>query len=116
VLITEVAVFLQRLVDQLFQLLRNLRIQPHRATGARFRIPSKITPEVYPGRATPPVAISTDSRGTAVRPIYGPSLDGTLPGNEVIVQSRAADRVMYAPRDGPDAIPARHLVPIRQRR
>ncbi|PRC62077.1 lytic transglycosylase, partial [Mycobacterium sp. ITM-2017-0098] len=33
---------------------------------------------------------ATDARGTAVRPIYGPSLDGTLPGNEVIVQSRAA--------------------------
>jgi membrane-bound lytic murein transglycosylase B len=44
---------------------------------------------------------ATDSRGTAVRPIYGPSLDGTLPGNEVIVQSRAADRVTYARAMGP---------------
>ena len=31
---------------------------------------------------------ATDPRGTAVQPIYGPALDGTLPGNEVIVQSR----------------------------
>ncbi len=44
---------------------------------------------------------ATDSRGTAVRPIYGPALDGTLPGNEVIVQSRAADRVTYARAMGP---------------
>src|SRR6202000_1645549 len=39
---------------------------------------------------------AVDVRGTAVRPIYGPSLDGTLPGNEVIVQSTAAGRVSYA--------------------
>jgi hypothetical protein len=44
---------------------------------------------------------ATDSRGTAVRPIYGPALDGSLPGNEVIVQSRTADRVMYARAMGP---------------
>ena len=44
---------------------------------------------------------ATDARGTAVRPIYGPALDGTLPGNEVIVQSRSADRVMYARAMGP---------------
>jgi hypothetical protein len=44
---------------------------------------------------------ATDSRGTAVRAIYGPALDGTLPGNEVIVQSRSADRVMYARAMGP---------------
>ena len=44
---------------------------------------------------------ATDARGTAVRPIYGPALDGTLPGNEVIVQSRTADRVMYARAMGP---------------
>lgn len=44
---------------------------------------------------------ATDARGTAVRPIYGPSLDGTLPGNEVIVQSRTADRVTYARAMGP---------------
>ena len=44
---------------------------------------------------------ATDARGTAVRPIYGPTLDGTLPGNEVIVQSRTADRVAYARAMGP---------------
>ncbi len=44
---------------------------------------------------------ATDSRGTAMRPIYGPALDGTLPGNEVIVQSRTADRVTYARAMGP---------------
>ncbi len=44
---------------------------------------------------------ATDARGTAVRPIYGPALDGTLPGNEVIVQSRSAERVTYARAMGP---------------
>src|SRR5277367_364623 len=44
---------------------------------------------------------ATDARGTAVRPIYGPSLDGTLPGNEVIVQSTGAGRVAYARAMGP---------------
>jgi len=44
---------------------------------------------------------ATDSRGTAVRPIYGPALDGSLPGNEVIVQGRTADRVTYARAMGP---------------
>ncbi|KRE29281.1 lytic transglycosylase [Mycobacterium sp. Soil538] len=44
---------------------------------------------------------ATDARGTAVRPIYGPTLDGTLAGNEVIVQSRNADRVVYARALGP---------------
>jgi hypothetical protein len=44
---------------------------------------------------------ATDARGTAVRPIYGPSLDGTLPGNEVIVQSSAGGRVTYARAMGP---------------
>ncbi len=44
---------------------------------------------------------ATDARGTAVRPIYGPALDGTLPGNEVIVQSRTANRVTYARAMGP---------------
>jgi membrane-bound lytic murein transglycosylase B len=43
---------------------------------------------------------ATDARGTAVRPIYGPALDGTLPGNEVIVQS-AGGRVSYARAMGP---------------
>ena len=44
---------------------------------------------------------STDVNGTAVRPIYGPALDGTLPGNEVIVQSRSNDRISYARAMGP---------------
>lgn len=44
---------------------------------------------------------ATDSNGTPVKPIYGPSLDGTLPGNEVIVQSVQAGRVTYARAMGP---------------
>ncbi len=45
---------------------------------------------------------ATDSRGTAVNPIYGPALDGTLPGNEVIVQAAQANgRVTYARAMGP---------------
>ena len=43
----------------------------------------------------------TDARGTAIQPIYGPALDGTLPGNEVIVQSSAGGRVSYARAMGP---------------
>ncbi|OBK16111.1 lytic transglycosylase domain-containing protein [Mycobacterium asiaticum] len=44
---------------------------------------------------------ATDSRGTATNPIYGPALDGTLPGNEVIVQSNQGNRVQYARAMGP---------------
>ena len=44
---------------------------------------------------------AVDARGTAVYPIYGPSLDGTLPGNEVIIQSAAGSRVTYARAMGP---------------
>lgn len=44
---------------------------------------------------------ATDARGTAVRPIYGPALDGTLPGNEIIVQSAQSGRVTYARAMGP---------------
>ena len=44
---------------------------------------------------------ATDARGTATNPIYGPALDGTLPGNEVIVQSNAGNRVTYARAMGP---------------
>lgn len=44
---------------------------------------------------------ATDARGTAVRPIYGPTLDGTLPGNEIIIQSNQAGRVTYARAMGP---------------
>jgi membrane-bound lytic murein transglycosylase B len=44
---------------------------------------------------------ATDTRGTAIRPIYGPTLDGTLPGNEVVVQSTSAGRIGYARAMGP---------------
>ena len=44
---------------------------------------------------------ATDARGTAVQPIYGPALDGTLPGNEVIVESGAGGHVSYARAIGP---------------
>ncbi len=44
---------------------------------------------------------STDASGSAVRPIYGPALDGTLPGNEVIELSRSSNRVTYARAMGP---------------
>ena len=44
---------------------------------------------------------ATDARGTAIRPIYGPVLDGSLPGNEIIVQSAAAGRPVYARAIGP---------------
>jgi len=44
---------------------------------------------------------ATDVDGTTVKPILGPALDGTLPGNEVIVQSRNNDRVTYARAMGP---------------
>jgi membrane-bound lytic murein transglycosylase B len=44
---------------------------------------------------------ATDVHGTAIRPIYGPALDGTLPGNEVIVQSGADGRITYARAMGP---------------
>lgn len=45
---------------------------------------------------------AVDARGTAVVPIYGPALDGTLPGNEVIVASSGAgSRVTYARAMGP---------------
>ncbi|MBI2695560.1 lytic transglycosylase domain-containing protein [Mycobacterium nebraskense] len=44
---------------------------------------------------------AVDARGTAVVPIYGPTLDGTLPGNEVILQSSAGNRPTYARAMGP---------------
>lgn len=44
---------------------------------------------------------ATDAHGTAVRPIYGPALDGTLPGNEVILASSAAGGATYARAIGP---------------
>lgn len=44
---------------------------------------------------------ATDSSGTAIRPIYGPTLDGSLPGNEIIVQSNQGGRTVYARAMGP---------------
>lgn len=44
---------------------------------------------------------AVDHRGTAVDPIFGPTLDGTLPGNEIIVASRAHGRTTYARAMGP---------------
>jgi membrane-bound lytic murein transglycosylase B len=44
---------------------------------------------------------AVDARGTAVIPIYGPALDGTLPGNEVILQSSVGNRVTYTRAMGP---------------
>jgi membrane-bound lytic murein transglycosylase B len=44
---------------------------------------------------------ATDISGSAARPIYGPSLDGSLPGNEVIELSRSNSRVTYARALGP---------------
>jgi membrane-bound lytic murein transglycosylase B len=44
---------------------------------------------------------AVDARGTAVVPIYGPALDGTLPGNEVIPQSSVGNRVTFARAMGP---------------
>ncbi|BBZ10018.1 hypothetical protein BST20_02520 [Mycobacterium branderi] len=44
---------------------------------------------------------ATDAHGTAIRPIYGPALDGTLPGNEVIVQTSAGGQTSYARAMGP---------------
>jgi membrane-bound lytic murein transglycosylase B len=44
---------------------------------------------------------ATDAHGTAARPIYGPALDGVLPGNEVIVQSNVGGRISYAQAMGP---------------
>ena len=44
---------------------------------------------------------ATDANGTAAQPILGPALDGTLPGNEVIVHSVAAGRVTYVRAMGP---------------
>jgi membrane-bound lytic murein transglycosylase B len=44
---------------------------------------------------------ATDPQGTALQPILGPALDGTLPGNEVIVHSVQAGHVTYARAMGP---------------
>ena len=44
---------------------------------------------------------ATDAQGTSLGGIYGPALDGTLAGNEVIVQNVQAGRVTYARALGP---------------
>jgi membrane-bound lytic murein transglycosylase B len=44
---------------------------------------------------------ATDTRRTAKQPIYGPALDGSLSGNEVIVQSSMSGQVTYARAMGP---------------
>lgn len=44
---------------------------------------------------------AVDARGTAIRPIYGPALDGTLPGNEIIISSSIGNRITYARAMGP---------------
>lgn len=44
---------------------------------------------------------ATDAHGTLVRPIYGPALDGALPGNEVIARSSAGGQVSYVWAMGP---------------
>ncbi|MBY0443240.1 MAG: lytic murein transglycosylase [Mycobacteriaceae bacterium] len=44
---------------------------------------------------------ATDARGTPVRPIFGPALDGTLPGNEVVVASSTGGQLTYARAMGP---------------
>lgn len=44
---------------------------------------------------------ATDVRGTAVDPIYGPVLNGTLPGNEIIVESSSAGEITYVRAVGP---------------
>jgi membrane-bound lytic murein transglycosylase B len=42
-----------------------------------------------------------DAHGTAIHPIYGPALDGSLRGNEVIVQTTAAGGSTFARAMGP---------------
>jgi membrane-bound lytic murein transglycosylase B len=45
---------------------------------------------------------ATDDRGNVIRPIYGPALDGTVPGNEIIVQGGSVGgRISYARAMGP---------------
>jgi membrane-bound lytic murein transglycosylase B len=44
---------------------------------------------------------ATDAHGTVTQAIYGPALDGTLPGNEIIAESNGGDRVSYVRAMGP---------------
>ena len=57
-LVPQIPVFLQRPIDDLFQLGRQIGIQSQRGTGARFRIASKIVAELSPRKGNCPVAIS----------------------------------------------------------
>ncbi len=59
---------------------------------------------------------ATDAHGTLVRPIYGPALDGALPGNEVIAQSSAGGQVSYVRAMGPMQFLPGHLGALRRRR
>lgn len=43
----------------------------------------------------------TDDHGTAADPIFGPTLDGSLPGNEIILAGRSSGRTVYARAMGP---------------
>ena len=79
VLIAQIAVFLQRLVDDVFQLRRQVGIQPNRGSGARFMMASKITPELSPrnGRRARRHLVQHDSKGEQVGPcvqFFGPHL------------------------------------------
>ena len=59
ILITQLVVFFQSFVDELFNLCRKIGIQPHRrGTGARSRIACAITPRVSPRKGKTPVVIS----------------------------------------------------------
>ena len=44
---------------------------------------------------------ATDPLGTPVEPIHGPTLDGSLPGNEIIVAGQSGGRTVYARAMGP---------------
>lgn len=44
---------------------------------------------------------ATDARGNPMRPIFGPALDGTLPGNEIVVASTTGSQPTYARAMGP---------------
>ena len=57
-LVPQVAVFLQRLVDDPFQFGWRVRVEPHGSRSYRFRRASKITPQVLPTNGDFPAAIS----------------------------------------------------------
>src|SRR5207302_5482356 len=57
-LITQVAVFLQSLGDDVFQLWRKVRVQADCGIGSRSRLSWKMTPELSPRKGNAPVAIS----------------------------------------------------------